>query len=374
MPPILPTLARRRGDTNIGALHLQANGRPVDNAARNLWVTETALSTALDASYMAESLSLFGIVVGVALLLSGIGFGILAAGGTLKRAEPALQFFGKRTPTDSDPMPFRRRSTRVHAALGTASGGPNAFGKPIVNARIRRDTPVCPAPLLERPASTSRLRPLPGSPSRRSAEFRPKRPPRIWSLAARVVVLCGVTNAFLGREHGHPALEGVDTLPESERVAPVGTDSEPAEQQRISLWRNNEVWSDRLREDRAILQAQLSDAQDKAIRGIVERTDGGRKLEFLVVYGSVSRGEQRANSDLDIYYETRDLAVELERADPESRWHVFGVRSGALMESVRRGDEMAFGIVSDALIVFDDGLFRALVVAVDEEQLKPAEP
>ena len=44
-------------------------------------MTETALSTALNASYMAESLSLFGIVVGIALLLSGIGFGILAAGG-----------------------------------------------------------------------------------------------------------------------------------------------------------------------------------------------------------------------------------------------------------------------------------------------------
>jgi hypothetical protein len=75
--------------------------RSVDNGARNLWVTETALSTALNASYMAESLSLFGIVVGFALLLSGIGFAILAVGGTLKGVEPALQFFGKRTPKDA---------------------------------------------------------------------------------------------------------------------------------------------------------------------------------------------------------------------------------------------------------------------------------
>jgi hypothetical protein len=70
--------------------------RSLDNGARNLWVTETALSTALNASYMAESLSLFGIVVGFALLLSGIGFAILAVGGTLKRVEPALQLHGKR--------------------------------------------------------------------------------------------------------------------------------------------------------------------------------------------------------------------------------------------------------------------------------------
>jgi hypothetical protein len=44
-----------------------------------VWIDRTALATALDVSYMAEQISLFGIVVGVALLLSGIGFIILAA-------------------------------------------------------------------------------------------------------------------------------------------------------------------------------------------------------------------------------------------------------------------------------------------------------
>ena len=52
--------------------------QPVANGARNVWVTETALTTALNTSYMAENLALFGVVVGVALLLSGIGFEILA--------------------------------------------------------------------------------------------------------------------------------------------------------------------------------------------------------------------------------------------------------------------------------------------------------
>lgn len=55
-----------------------AEGQPVENGARNLWVTETALSTALNMSFMAEQLAVFGIVVGVALLLAGIGFVILA--------------------------------------------------------------------------------------------------------------------------------------------------------------------------------------------------------------------------------------------------------------------------------------------------------
>ena len=48
------------------------------NSARNLWVTETALSTALNVSYMAEQLSLFSLVVGIALLLAGAGFIVLA--------------------------------------------------------------------------------------------------------------------------------------------------------------------------------------------------------------------------------------------------------------------------------------------------------
>jgi len=53
-------------------------GKPVSNAARNTWVTETALSTALNVSYMAQQIALFGLIVGIALLLSGIGFIILA--------------------------------------------------------------------------------------------------------------------------------------------------------------------------------------------------------------------------------------------------------------------------------------------------------
>jgi hypothetical protein len=63
--------------------------QPVDNGARNLWVTETALATALNTSYMAERVSLFGIAMGAALLLAGIGFGILAIGGALE-GKPAF--------------------------------------------------------------------------------------------------------------------------------------------------------------------------------------------------------------------------------------------------------------------------------------------
>jgi hypothetical protein len=76
--------------------------QPVDNGARNLWVTETALTTALNTSYMAEQVSLFGIAMGVALLLAGIGFGILAVGGALRSPETALGFLRKRAASQGD--------------------------------------------------------------------------------------------------------------------------------------------------------------------------------------------------------------------------------------------------------------------------------
>ena len=40
---------------------------------------------------MAEQISVFGIVVGVALLLSGVGFAILSVGGALRNPDSALK-------------------------------------------------------------------------------------------------------------------------------------------------------------------------------------------------------------------------------------------------------------------------------------------
>jgi hypothetical protein len=60
-------------------------GQPVSNGARNVWVSETAFTTALYLAFTASAISLFGIVVGVALLLTGIGFLILSLGGAIQR-------------------------------------------------------------------------------------------------------------------------------------------------------------------------------------------------------------------------------------------------------------------------------------------------
>ena len=67
------------GTNDEAAAAKDESGKPVSNAARNLWVTETALSTALNMSYMATGVAIFSIVVGIALILAGVGFLVLAS-------------------------------------------------------------------------------------------------------------------------------------------------------------------------------------------------------------------------------------------------------------------------------------------------------
>ncbi len=75
------------GTSDEAAALTDEEGNPVPNGARNTWVTETSLSTALNLSYLAEQLALFGIVVGIALILTGVGFLVLAIGGALRHSE-----------------------------------------------------------------------------------------------------------------------------------------------------------------------------------------------------------------------------------------------------------------------------------------------
>ncbi len=96
----MPHYASANGKgTNVAADALTSNGVPQDNPARNVWIQETALTTALNTSYMADQISLFGIVVGIALLLSGLGFATLSLGGALRAPDNALKFLAGRSPS-----------------------------------------------------------------------------------------------------------------------------------------------------------------------------------------------------------------------------------------------------------------------------------
>ena len=75
------------------------SGQPISNGARNIWVTETALTTALNTSFFAERVGIFTLAIGGALLLTGIGFLVLMLGGAL-RPTPA------ETPAASKPRPI----------------------------------------------------------------------------------------------------------------------------------------------------------------------------------------------------------------------------------------------------------------------------
>jgi hypothetical protein len=104
----MPHYATANGKgTNNEAQALKKEGKAVENPARNVWVEETALSTALNASDIAEQTAIFGIVVGVALLLAGLGFGILTMAGALRNPESVLR---------------SAQSRREAGATGTTSG------------------------------------------------------------------------------------------------------------------------------------------------------------------------------------------------------------------------------------------------------------
>jgi hypothetical protein len=62
-------------------------GEPIANPVRALWVTETALTTALNTAYFAEQVGLFAIVMGAALVLTGGGFTVLTFASLLRHQE-----------------------------------------------------------------------------------------------------------------------------------------------------------------------------------------------------------------------------------------------------------------------------------------------
>jgi len=64
--------------------------KPVANPARQIWVTETALTTALNTAFFAEGVSTFVMAMGFALLLVGAGFLVLTLM-TLRRPAPARE-------------------------------------------------------------------------------------------------------------------------------------------------------------------------------------------------------------------------------------------------------------------------------------------
>jgi len=77
MPQFLTASGKGTSDKAAAAKDPKS-GAPVSNPARTIWVTETALTTALNTAYFAESMATFVIAMGFALLLTGLGFLVLS--------------------------------------------------------------------------------------------------------------------------------------------------------------------------------------------------------------------------------------------------------------------------------------------------------
>ena len=138
----------------------------------------------------------------------------------------------------------------------------------------------------------------------------------------------------------------------------------------FSGWRDDAAWQQRLADDQASLAAQLSDDQRQVLGEIADIVGAGDSgdvlaLDFMVVFGSSARGQQRPDSDVDIYFEA-NLPEPLNRVDAGRHYQVFGMPRGTLAEELREGRDFGRDIVANALVVHDTGSFRRLLIFVDE--------
>jgi len=76
MGRFLDEKGKATSDEKLAAIDPKS-GKPVENGLRDMWVSETALSTALNTASFAEQVATFAMVMGFALLLTGVGFLVL---------------------------------------------------------------------------------------------------------------------------------------------------------------------------------------------------------------------------------------------------------------------------------------------------------
>ena len=77
MPQFLDASGKGTNDKAAAAKDPKT-GAPTSNPARQIWVTETALTTALNTAFFADSMATFVAAIGGALVLIGIGFLVLS--------------------------------------------------------------------------------------------------------------------------------------------------------------------------------------------------------------------------------------------------------------------------------------------------------
>jgi hypothetical protein len=141
-----------------------------------------------------------------------------------------------------------------------------------------------------------------------------------------------------------------------------------------SPWRDDRTWQQRVVRDRQLLRQRLSDDQMTVVRGVVEAADTQGSLDYVVVFGSVARGDHNDDSDLDIYFEAGDLNEPYDVPHPDfPEYQVLGLPREGLLGALRDGQDFAFNVVRDGLVHVDNGRYREALIAVDEEGLPTQE-
>jgi predicted nucleotidyltransferase len=141
----------------------------------------------------------------------------------------------------------------------------------------------------------------------------------------------------------------------------------------FSQWRDDAAWQARLAHDSKAIAERLNDEQKTVLEEVGKSLgvgDAGAVLQltFVVVFGSYARGDFRPDSDLDIYFEADNLPKRFNLVDPDRRYQVFGMPSGALADELHEGREFGQSVVADALVDHDNGSFRRLLTFVDEQK------
>jgi hypothetical protein len=85
LPRFLDAKGNPTEDEEAAAIDPES-GEPTENPVRETWISATAFSTALNTSYFAQQVARFGIVMGLAMVLIGIGFLVLIWFGALRPA------------------------------------------------------------------------------------------------------------------------------------------------------------------------------------------------------------------------------------------------------------------------------------------------
>lgn len=143
-----------------------------------------------------------------------------------------------------------------------------------------------------------------------------------------------------------------------------------------SPWREDAAWAERLEGDRVLLEQNIGDEGITTLEKVMtEASSGLQPPAFVVVFGSRARQAGDDDSDVDLCFEASWVPVDPERMlrirerQHELVFDLMGFPPGLLLTRLRVGDDVARAIVGEGRVYVDNGTYRGIAIAADEEHL-----